>query len=46
MKANGYTGTYISSLYSNILVKAMDGSGANVPVCRSTPPPTMRASSR
>jgi ABC-type branched-subunit amino acid transport system substrate-binding protein len=32
MKANGYTGTYISSLYSNVLVKAMDGSGANVPV--------------
>jgi ABC-type branched-subunit amino acid transport system substrate-binding protein len=32
MKANGYTGTYISSLYSNILLKAMDGSGANVPV--------------
>ena len=32
MKASGYTGTFLSSLYSNILVKAMDGSGANVPV--------------
>ncbi|MFN8026901.1 MAG: ABC transporter substrate-binding protein [Acidimicrobiia bacterium] len=32
IKANGYTGTYISSLYSNILVKALDGSAANVPV--------------
>jgi branched-chain amino acid transport system substrate-binding protein len=32
IKANGYTGTYISSLYSNILVKAMNGSNANVPV--------------
>jgi ABC-type branched-subunit amino acid transport system substrate-binding protein len=30
--ANGYTGTYISSLYSNILVKALSGSAANVPV--------------
>lgn len=30
--ASGYTGTYISSLYSDILVKAMDGSAANVPV--------------
>ena len=32
IKANNYTGTYISSLYSNILVKAMDGSAANVPI--------------
>jgi len=32
IKANGYTGTFVSSLYSNILVKAMDGSAANVPV--------------
>jgi len=32
INANGYTGTYISSLYSNILVKAMNGSAANVPV--------------
>ena len=32
IKANGYTGTYISSLYSNILVKALDASAANVPV--------------
>jgi len=32
IKANGYTGTFISSLYSDILVKAMDGSAANVPV--------------
>jgi ABC-type branched-subunit amino acid transport system substrate-binding protein len=32
IKANGYTGTFISSLYSNILVKAMDASAANVPV--------------
>ena len=32
IKANGYTGTYISSLYSNILVKALAGSAANVPV--------------
>ena len=32
IKAHGYTGTYISSLYSNILVKAMDASAANVPI--------------
>jgi ABC-type branched-subunit amino acid transport system substrate-binding protein len=32
IKANGYAGTFISSLYSDILVKAMDGSAANVPV--------------
>jgi ABC-type branched-subunit amino acid transport system substrate-binding protein len=30
--ANGYTGTYISSLYSDLLTKTMDGSAANVPV--------------
>jgi ABC-type branched-subunit amino acid transport system substrate-binding protein len=32
IQANGYTGTYISSLYSNFLTKALGGSAANVPV--------------
>ena len=32
IQASGYTGTYISSLYSNFLTKALGGSTANVPV--------------
>jgi ABC-type branched-subunit amino acid transport system substrate-binding protein len=31
LQAAGYKGTYISSLYSDILVKAMNGSAANTP---------------
>jgi ABC-type branched-subunit amino acid transport system substrate-binding protein len=31
VKAQGYKGTYISSLYSDALVKALDGSTANTP---------------
>jgi hypothetical protein len=31
VKANGYDGIFISSLYSNFLTKALDGSLANVP---------------
>ena len=30
LKANGYAGTYVSSLYSSFLTKAMDGSAANI----------------
>ncbi|MFN8026784.1 MAG: ABC transporter substrate-binding protein [Acidimicrobiia bacterium] len=30
LKAAGYKGVFISSLYSNILVKALDGSAANI----------------
>jgi branched-chain amino acid transport system substrate-binding protein len=32
IKASGYEGIFISSLYSDILVKALGGSAANVPV--------------
>ena len=35
VKANGYDGIFISSLYSNFLAKALDGSLANVPIVPS-----------
>ena len=31
MKADGFTGPFISSLYSDLLVKPMDGSAADTP---------------
>ena len=40
IKANGYTGTYFSSLYADVLVKAMNGSVSSTlytPVDQSTP---------
>jgi ABC-type branched-subunit amino acid transport system substrate-binding protein len=40
IKANGYTGTYITSLYADVLVKALSGTVANtpfVPLDQTTP---------